>query len=119
LADGRTVEAGGGPPTPLRVALELVTTDGQRALIPLDRYGTVPPPLAVRLVKPDVVTIGLPVDLTLRSPAEVVLQTYAVSIDDVMASQPGLRPERIESLAIRPLGPEAGALWVGEVGVTP
>jgi hypothetical protein len=87
--------------------------------VSLDRYGALPPPLAVRLVKHDLLSTGLPFDLALTSPAEVVLQTYKIPVADLAAAAPGLRPRAIESVAIRPLDGQGGVLWVGEWSVVP
>jgi hypothetical protein len=114
VADGRTAEEAAAAGR-LSIALELTTSEGASARIPLDRYGALPPPLPVRLVKHPLLEATLPFDLSLRPSSEVVLQTYEVPLSDAAAIDPTFRPERLASVAVVPAAGPAGDLWLAEV----
>jgi hypothetical protein len=86
------------------LSIEAVTTDGVRVALPLRTWGTLPPPLPAILVKNDIAAMlaaigGL--DLSLRTPAEQVVRSYAIPLAAFAAADPEFDPARLDGVALR------------------
>ena len=129
---GLATLARSGQPTELRLSIangsdpgsgsldplvELTTTDGVSVALPLSRWGALPPPLTVSLVKNDLLASISGVDLSMRSPVERVLQTYAIPFADYEAANPAFDPAKVDSVRLRIDRARPGALWIAEVGL--
>jgi hypothetical protein len=83
----------------------------------LSTWGALPPPLTARLVKNDLLATlssisGL--DVALRSPAEVVVQSYRIPLSAFSAADPAFVPARLGSVTLRIPKERAGRLAVAE-----
>ena len=121
LALANATTTPGGEAAPALDPLVVVTsTDGVTVALPLSTWGALPPPLVARLVKSDLLATlarisGL--DLTLRSPAEVVLQSYRIPLSAFSAADPAFVPSHLDSVALQMPKGEAGRLAVAEFGI--
>ena len=112
------------PPTPneqvpagLDPLIVVTSTDGVTVALPLSTWGALPPPLTARLVKNDLLATlssisGL--DVALRSPAEVVVQSYRIPLAAFCAADPAFVPARLGSVTLRIPKERAGRLAVAE-----
>ncbi len=85
------------------LAVEAWTSDGVRVVLPLRTWGALPPPLRAVLAKSDVATTlaaigGL--DLSLRTPAEQVVQSYAIPLAAFSADDPAFDPAHLDGVAL-------------------
>ena len=119
-----TAPSGGGamsaPGTALDPLVALTTTDGVTVALPLSTWGALPPPLATRLVKNGLTAelakvSGL--DLTLRAPADVVIQGYAIPLAAFAAADPAFVPERLDAVELRIPRGAGGRLAVATFGL--
>jgi dienelactone hydrolase len=117
LADGR--DPGARPLDPLDLAIEVVDVDGTAVALPLDGVGRLPPPLPVRLVKDERLVVTTTIDLSLRSPVERVLQTYAIPLAMFEAADPAFSSADLETVRLRIGRSEPGALWIADAGLRP
>ena len=90
--------------------------------LPLSTWGALPPPLTTRLVKNELTAAlagvsGL--DLTLRSPAETVVQSYAIPMSAFVAANPAFVPDRLDRILIRIPTGSAGDLAVAGFALAP
>lgn len=115
LANGSAPD---GSADPLDLLVEARTTDGVTVRLPLSRWGALPPPLEVTLVKSRELARLSSMDVALDAPAEQVLQTYAIPVADLVAADPAFRPERLEALRLVVTRTTAGVIWITEVGVS-
>jgi dienelactone hydrolase len=115
LADGSPSDTGRSKP--MEVIVEVVTTSGMRASLSLSRFGALPPPLPVRLVKHELLTQMSAWDVSLRDPAERVLQSYAIPLSAFEAAEPAFRPEDIDRFELHVPRTSDGAIWLAEVGL--
>lgn len=97
--------------------VELVTTDGVTVALPLSRWGALPPPLTVSLVKNDLLASVSGIDLSMRSPVERVLQTYAIPLAEYAAANPAFQPSHVDAVRLRIDRAAAGGLWIAEIGL--
>ena len=97
--------------------VELSTTDGVTVGLPLSRWGALPPPLTVSLVKNDLLASVSGIDLSMRSPVERVLQTYAIPIAEYAAANPAFQPSHVDAFRLRVGRTTAGSLWIAEIGL--
>jgi hypothetical protein len=105
------------PLDPLDPLVELATTDGVTVALPLSRWGALPPPLVVTLVKSELLAGLATMDVALGAPPERVLQSYQIPLADYVAADPAFRPDRLESLRLVIDRTRGGSLWVAEVGL--
>ncbi|MCU0477439.1 MAG: hypothetical protein MUE92_01640 [Chloroflexi bacterium] len=103
-------------------AVVLTTTDGVEVSLPLSRWGALPPPLPTRLVKSDLLAslaalTGL--DLSMSSPVERVVQSYAIPLADFVAVDATFDPTRLASIALRLDRATPGALYLAGLGIAP
>jgi hypothetical protein len=126
VAIGVSLANGTLPPTsdgaasdllPLDPIVELTTTDGVTVAIPLSRWGALPPPLEVSLVKSELLAGLSSMDAALGAPPERVLQTYEIPLAAYAAADPAFRPERLEAMRLIVDRSVAGSLWVAEAGL--
>ena len=121
LANATAAPAPGGPAaTELDPLIVVTSADGVSVALPLSTWGALPPPLAVRLVKNEVLgtlasVSGL--DLSLRSPAEIVVQSYRIPLSAFAAADPAFVPSRLDSVTLRVPRADAGRLAVAEFAV--
>ncbi len=116
------VPDGGQVPPPLDPLVEVTTSDGVTVALPLSTWGALPPPLTTRLVKNEVTASiagvsGL--DLGLRSPAETVIQGYAIPLSAFVAANPAFVPERLDRVVLRIPTGTAGDLAVAGFALAP
>jgi hypothetical protein len=116
LADGRSAEAAGG--TTMSVHIR-ATAGGVTVRVPLDDLGALPPPLPVRLAKHDALAALAGVDLAVRSPSEIVVQTYEVPLSSFVAADPAFDPGMLTEVAVEVPRVIAGALWITEPALLP
>jgi dienelactone hydrolase len=119
---GNTTDPGDPAAGPLDPIVEATTTDGVTVALPLSTWGALPPPLVTRLVKSDLSATlagvsGL--DLSLRLPAEQVVQSYAIPLADFAMADPAFVPERLDAVVLRIPRSTAGGLAVAGFGVSP
>ncbi|HET7169167.1 MAG TPA: hypothetical protein VFI69_08175 [Candidatus Limnocylindrales bacterium] len=114
LADARSAD---GTTPPLVGWLDATTTDGTTVSLPLERLGTPPPPLPVRLGKIDLLTAASGIDVALRSPAERVLQTYAVPMSMLEAVDARFRAVDLDTIAFRFERGSGGSIDIAELGL--
>ena len=112
----------GSAPVPLDPVVEVTASDGVTVALPLSTWGALPPPLITRLVKNELTgalagVSGL--DLTLRSPAETVVQTYAIPLAAFVAANPAFVPERLDRIVLRIPTSAAGGLAVAGFALAP
>ncbi len=118
LANGTLPTATGAQASVGLDPLVVVTsTDGVTVGLPLSTWGALPPPLVARLVKSDVLGTlasisGL--DLSLRSPAEIVVQSYRIPLSAFSAANPAFVPARLDSVTLRIQRSDPGRLAVAE-----
>jgi hypothetical protein len=115
LADGTPTDA--GPALPLAVTIEASDRDGTTVRIPMATFGALPPPLPVQLAKHDGLMAMSGIDLTLRSPAERVLQTYAIPLRAFEAADPAFVATDLTSFRLRFDRAAAGAVWIADVAI--
>jgi hypothetical protein len=116
LADGRSAEAAGG--TTMSVHIR-ATAGGVTVRVPLDDLGALPPPLPVRLAKHDALAALAGVDLAVRSPSEIVVQTYEFPLSSFVAADPAFDPGMLTEVAVEVPRVIAGALWITEPALLP
>ena len=116
LANGATEEGDGEP---LLMEIELATTDGVRVALPIAQWGALPPALAARLAKDDLVAGLSSMDLARGAPVERVLQSYELPMSDFTGAEPAFDPARLSAVRLVVNRSTAGALWVTEVGLVP
>jgi dienelactone hydrolase len=107
----------GADPRPLDLLVELTTTDGVTVALPLSRWGALPPPLEVRLVKDGPLPAVSGMDAAREVPVERVLQTYELPLADFAGADGAFRPERVAALRLVVDRTAAGSLWIAEVGI--
>ena len=115
LADARSTD--GTLLAPLVGWLDATTTDGTTVSLPLERLGTPPPPLPVRLNKVDLLTAASGMDVALRSPAERVLQTYAVSLSMFEAADGRFQAADLDTVTLRFQRGAGGSVDIAELGL--
>lgn len=116
LADGRS--AGDEHAGSLAVTVRAVA--GAVAVrLPIERFGALPPPLPVRLAKHDVLAALSGLDLSVRSPSEVVLQTYEIPLAAFAALDPGFDPAALSEVAVEVDRSGDGAIWIAEPALVP
>jgi hypothetical protein len=116
----RLALANGSDPSdarPLDPIIELTTTDGVTVALPLSRWGALPPPLTVSLTKNELLRSAAGIDLSVRSPVERILQTYAIPLADAEAIDPAFRADHLSAFRLRIDRATSGGLWVAEVGL--
>jgi dienelactone hydrolase len=115
LADGTRTDEG---PTPsLRIVVEAIVADGTTVALPLEEVGALPPPLSVQLAKHDAVFATSGIDIHLESPAERVLQTYAIPLGLFEAIDPDLSASDVVGFRLRIDRAHPGAIWIRDVGL--
>ena len=102
---------------PLDLQVELTTSDGVTVALPLSRWGAIPPPLAVRLVKDELVASLSVMDVGLGAPVELVLQSYEIPFAEYAASDPTFDPRHVTGLRLMIDRTIGGCLWITEVGL--
>jgi dienelactone hydrolase len=102
---------------PLDLLVELSTTDGVTVALPRSRWGALPPPLKVQLVKDELLAALSSMDLARGAPVERVLQTYEIPLADYAAADPRFRPDRLSAMRLVVDGRTPGCLWVAEAGL--
>jgi hypothetical protein len=106
-----------GRPALLDPSVELTTTDGITVALPLSRWGALPPPLEVVLVKDELLAGLGSMDVAQGAPVERVLQTYDLPFAEFAAADPRFEPAQIASMRLVIDRRVAGSLWVAEVGL--
>jgi hypothetical protein len=115
LADGTVGE---GTTTPrLDIEVEVVDGDGTTVAMSLDAFGALPPPLPVHLAKHDLLQATTTIDISLRSPVERVLQTYAIPLAAFAAVDPAFSVETLDAIRLRIDRWTAGALWIADLSL--
>jgi hypothetical protein len=115
LADGTVGE---GTTTPrLDIEVEVVDGDGTTVALPLDAFGALPPPLPVHLAKHDLLQATTTIDISLRTPVERVLQTYAIPLAAFAAVDPAFSVETLDAIRLRIDRSTAGALWIADLSL--
>ena len=117
LADGSAAD--GSRMGPLDIMIEVVADDGRTVALPLAAFGALPPPLPVQLAKHDLLVATTTIDLRLTSPAERVLQTYAIPLALFEAEDPDFRAADLDGVRLRIERSSAGALWIADVALAP
>lgn len=97
--------------------IELATADGVVVALPLSRWGALPPPLTVQLSKHAVLDALGGIDLSVTSPVEHVLQSYAIPFSEFATANPAFRADRVTSIRVIVDRSAAGAIWLAEVGL--
>lgn len=115
LADGSDVD--GAPPRPVDIDVEAVDGDGTTVTMPLEAFGALPPPLPVRFAKHDLLQATTTIDISLRTPVERVLQTYAIPLAAFAAIDPAFSAESLDAVRLRIGRTAAGALWISDVSL--
>ena len=119
LANGALAPAGDSatPSRALDVQVAVVTSDGVTATLPLSRWGALPPPLEVRLVKNHLFAALSGMDVAQGAPVERVLQTYEVPLAEFVNVDPAFDPAELAAIRFVVDRSSPGALWVTEVGL--
>lgn len=107
-----------GEPVAAGLTISLETAAGQTAQLPLADFGPILPPLPAYLVKAEWLS-GLnsfPAPIT---PEEVVLQSYSLPLAAFQAANPAWQPAQWQTIHFYFDGTAAGAIYLGEVGLTP
>ena len=117
LADGR--DPGAGDLDPLDIAVEVADHDGTIVALPLAAVGSLPPPLRVQLAKIDAIEATSTVDLSLRSPVERVLQTYAIPLSMFTELDAAFSASHLDTVRLRIGRTGAGAVWIADIGIVP
>lgn len=102
--------------TPIDVIVELETTGGQVARLPLSHFGPVYPPLPAQLLKADWLRPLPGYEIGLETEFERVLQTYTLPLTAFQEVNPAWLPGAIESIRFLFDGTSAGALYLDQVG---
>ena len=109
IADGRAPNA--TEATPLAITIR-ATAGGVSVAVPLERLGALPPPLPVRLAKHDLLAATAGIDLSVRSPSEIVLQTYEVPLSAFAEVDPAIDPAQLSAITVEVARTGAGAIWI-------
>jgi hypothetical protein len=116
IADGRDPATSDAVSIPVVIHAE---AGGVVVDLPLDRFGALPPPLPVHLVKHDLLVATAGMDVSVWSQAEVVLQTYEVPLSAFTEADPEFDPGALASLGLTVSRATDGALWIAEPALVP
>lgn len=95
--------------------VELTTSDGRIARLPLSRFGVLPPPLKVRFTK-----IPMLDESAYKKAAEPVLQSMSLPLSAfTAAAAPGFDPARLTRIQLRFDRTPASVIIVGQIGFEP
>lgn len=105
-----------GAPVATGMVVEVETSMGETARLPLSASGPILPTLPAHLVKANWLAgmNGFPAKI---APEEIVLQSYSLPLADFQAANPALVLDQIQSIRFVFDGNAAGAIYLAEVGV--
>jgi hypothetical protein len=108
----------GEEPAPAYVMVDLVDGNGAVASQPVNRYGTVPPPMPARLEKSRLVSKQLGYDFfpKLKTSYEVVLQSFEIPLTAFCAANPNFDATQITTIRFRFNDERAGKAYLDEIG---
>ncbi|HSJ14444.1 MAG TPA: hypothetical protein VK939_08510, partial [Longimicrobiales bacterium] len=99
------------PKPPVDLSVELVDAQGERASVPLSRYGAIRRPLEMRILRrADREKQFLPRNY------ELVLQSFSVPLRDFTAANPALDPAALRSVRLVFDRAVAGTVIVDDIG---
>ncbi|MFW6202516.1 MAG: hypothetical protein ACOC8B_08050, partial [Gemmatimonadota bacterium] len=110
-AGGRVRDRAGGDEERLDLTVELVDAAGERARLPLSRYGPVRRPLDIRIHwRRDVA------ERRFAAFHELLLQSYSLPLNDFVADNPRLDPARLRAVRFVFDRSPAGTVVLDEIG---
>jgi dienelactone hydrolase len=115
VADGS--EIGPDATRGLDVTVEALDLDGTVVALPLAEVGALPPPLPARLAKDPLVMATTSIDISLRSPVERVLQTYAIPLAMFEEAGPAFDASHLAGFRLRFDRERAGVAWIADVAI--
>lgn len=101
---------------PGRVAVELETTGGVTARLPLDSFGPLPSALPAQLTKADWIARAPGYELTPGAAVEYVDQTYDLPLSSFVAATPGFDPAQLAAVRFLFGGAADGRVMLDDIG---
>jgi len=104
--------------TPLFVTVELLDAKGKVAVLPVSRFGVLPPPVPAKLQKSKAISNLLGSDFfpKVNSPYERVLQSYEIPLSAFVAVNMDFDPQHIKMIRFRFNDEMSGKVYVDQVG---
>jgi len=102
--------------TPGAVEVELTSTNGATARLPLANFGPLPPPLPAHLAKAEWVAASRGIEMTLATPYERVDQTYDLPLAAFVAANADFAPAQLATITLLFDGAAVGRVMLDEIG---